>query len=368
MWQCQEAISKFLIFIFSVSLCIGCSGKLPSSQEEAVVCADCAEMPCPTGTVMMAKAAPVSEMAANGAVPDRKLHNSADCTLEVRDCKMAVDSAAAIVRETGGQVLHSDVCSISVSVPQALFRETLDRLLVLGHVVSESISGQDITDSYYDSKARLRVLNETKARLEKLFDNASSASDKVKILKELDKILDEIEAVSALMDRMEREAAYADITIYFISISSVSAEPYRFEWIERLVPAEITADRLYGRILLKAPETFGVLDRMRSFYAESSCGTQLRVGSVRNFPKGDSLFWQRALEYHFSAMYEDCCTLEAGTLRGILVTSGSMRYFVGTAVNRGNLLYVVEAYFPDDVSFQQDHDAVIAALEGFRIR
>ena len=85
------------------------------------------------------------------------------------------------------------------------------------------------------------------------------------------------------------------------------------------------------------------------------------MGSVKNEPRGDAVFWQSALDYHLSPFYRKVELVEWGGVPGVLLTSKDREpytYYVGV-ITRGRRLTVVEAFFPDG-------QALSAQLAGIR--
>jgi len=81
-------------------------------------------------------------------------------------------------------------------------------------VVSESISGRDVTDQYVDLDARLQVLLKTKSKFEQILDQAVEVKDLLNVQRELTSLQSQIDSVKGQQKYLEQSAKLSKITAY----------------------------------------------------------------------------------------------------------------------------------------------------------
>ena len=105
--------------------------------------------------------------------------------------------------------------TVTVRVPSAKLQAALQTFRGLGvKVVSENLSGQDVTDEFVDNEARLAILEKTKAKFEEILDNAINVQDILTVQREIINLQSQIDAVKGQQNYLEKSAQMAKLTIY----------------------------------------------------------------------------------------------------------------------------------------------------------
>lgn len=105
--------------------------------------------------------------------------------------------------------------SISIRVPQTRLEEALDYLRKLAvRVVSENISGEDVTDEYVDIEARLANLNKVKIKYEDILDKASRVEDILQVQRELVNLQAQIDNLKGQQNYLQKSAENSRVTVY----------------------------------------------------------------------------------------------------------------------------------------------------------
>jgi hypothetical protein len=105
--------------------------------------------------------------------------------------------------------------SITIRVLTDKRQEALDYFKSLGvKVVSENVSGRDITDQYTDVEARLAVLNNTKTRLEALADRYGTITDLMNVQREMLNIQSQIDSLKGQEKYLSESVKYSLISLH----------------------------------------------------------------------------------------------------------------------------------------------------------
>lgn len=105
--------------------------------------------------------------------------------------------------------------TITVRVPEARRQEAIGEFKKMAiKVVSESVTGYDVTDQYVDLDARLAVLTKTKTKFESILAGASSVQDLLDVQRELVNIQSDIDSVRGQQKYLEQSAKLALVTVY----------------------------------------------------------------------------------------------------------------------------------------------------------
>lgn len=121
-------------------------------------------------------------------------------------------------------------------VPKAKYNQSLIDLRKFGTVVSEQSSGEDVTEQYFDTEARLKSLKIQQDRLYELLKKAVKMEDILKIEKELQTTLYEIENYTGTLRKWDSLVEYSTL---MVNISEV-------EQIKPVIPKE--KDGFFQRI------------------------------------------------------------------------------------------------------------------------
>jgi hypothetical protein len=102
---------------------------------------------------------------------------------------------------------------IVVRVPTAGYAAFVADTVKMGRVLFQSESADDVTQQHVDMQARLGNLQSEQARLRQLFARAKNVRDMLAIEQELTRVQGEIESLQAQTSYLEKQAAFATVTI-----------------------------------------------------------------------------------------------------------------------------------------------------------
>ena len=144
-------------------------------------------------------------------------------SLVVKNVFIVQNKILDITKKLGGFMVQSYFdnpqgiasATITVRVPAKNLNQALnDFKKIAVKVVSENLSGTDITEEYTDIEARLTTLYKTKAKFEEIMEKATKVNEILEVQRELINLQQQIDALVGQKKYLEKSASYAKITVY----------------------------------------------------------------------------------------------------------------------------------------------------------
>jgi len=124
---------------------------------------------------------------------------------------------------SGGYIQQSDsrvateyraaFASMTIRVPVALYGDFKAFLTDFANLDSVSEHGEDVTVQYYDTEARLKVLQAQETRIKTFIAESKDLDEIFKIERELTRISTEIEQLTTVKNRLDNLTAYATVYV-----------------------------------------------------------------------------------------------------------------------------------------------------------
>lgn len=122
----------------------------------------------------------------------------------------------------GGEGLRS--AEYVFRIPKAKFNEAFVDFRKFGTVVSEQLNGEDVTNQYIDTEARLKSLKIQQERLEELLKKAVKMEDIISLEKELQSTIYEIENYTGSIKKWDSLVEYSTLTVRLNEVQQISKE------------------------------------------------------------------------------------------------------------------------------------------------
>jgi len=163
---------------------------------------------------------------------ERIVIKNADLSIVVEDPITSLDVISQMAEDMGGFMVSSNTyktttrsgvevpnASITVRVPAEKLEEALVRVKDLVEdpevdILSENVSGQDVTSEVTDLESRLRNLQAAESQLLEIMDNADTTEDVINIFRELTSIREEIEVLQGQIKYYRESASLSAISVY----------------------------------------------------------------------------------------------------------------------------------------------------------
>lgn len=166
--------------------------------------------------------APARDSATSINIQERKVVTESHMSLLVKDVRESADKIQNQVKAVGGFVVNTYIHSpeegssgyITIRVPADTLETTLDTLRGYAvKVVSENISGHDITDRYMDVEARLTTLQKTKTMFEEILTKATDVDEILRVQQRILSVQDQIDSLKGQLKYMDATTATTLVTI-----------------------------------------------------------------------------------------------------------------------------------------------------------
>lgn len=154
---------------------------------------------------------------------NKKIIKNGNLSLKVDDTDASSAKISAIARNNSGEVFASNFYqsgsnvksgTITVKVPVAFFEKTFGEIKeVASLVISESTTGQDVTEQYTDLRAQLVNAQAEEQSFIKILDQAVKIDDVLAVTRELARVRGTIERLQGSMKYLESQTDMSTIVI-----------------------------------------------------------------------------------------------------------------------------------------------------------
>ncbi len=169
---------------------------------------------------------------------EKRVIKNGNFSLKVADTEAAADKISEIAKSKEGEVFSSNFYErvkgsksgdITVKVPVEKFEETMNEIRKIAtQVVSESTTGQDVTEQYADLQAQLKNKRSEEQAFVKILDQSGKIEDILKVTKEISRVRGEIERLEGRIKYLESQTDMSVISVYLSE--DVEIKPIGEDW------------------------------------------------------------------------------------------------------------------------------------------
>ena len=157
-------------------------------------------------------------------VEERKRIVYIDVTMETLEYDKTVSELKSMAGSAGGYIdsseeYNSDVYGRGRSakfvfrIPQADASGFAEALPSIGHVLTQSEHGEDVTAQYFDIETRLRSLELQRDKYMELLDKAEDINYIIELTQALSDVIYQIESYTTTLNRLDSLVAYSTVTV-----------------------------------------------------------------------------------------------------------------------------------------------------------
>jgi hypothetical protein len=166
----------------------------------------------------------------------RMVIKTASLSIRVKDVAVSYEKALRVAEASGGFIQSStryreegERAQLTIRVPPTGFLPLLAALEALGKTSSKSISGEDVTEEYYDLSAELENQLEVRARLVQLLRQAKKVEEAIAVEQQLERIGSNVNRIKGRMKYLETMVGMSTVTLEISPDAPLSAEPF-LDW------------------------------------------------------------------------------------------------------------------------------------------
>ncbi|HSB10435.1 MAG TPA: DUF4349 domain-containing protein [Blastocatellia bacterium] len=179
------------------------------------------------GDTSVASLASIGTVYAATEAIDRKIIRDAELTLETESPTEGLRKITAAAESQGGFVVTSEFkqnpvapgakpsqnVTVIARVPASRFASALEQIRTAGErLISEKVSGQDVSEEYLDLEARLRTKKALEAQFLEIMKQARKVQDALDVQSQLADVRTDIERLEGRRRFLENQAALSTIT------------------------------------------------------------------------------------------------------------------------------------------------------------
>ncbi len=234
----MKGLRSFSIVVLAGLVLAGCGAAARERDQDSLVFLSESAAAAPAAEAKRSADAESTGGAAAGSTATtlpsaRMVIKTASLSVRVKDVAGANTRAIQLAEAGGGYVQSSsqyaeggDRADLSIRVPPEGFLPLIRSLEALGKVDAKSISGEDVTEEYYDLDARLENLTEVRGRLFDLLDRAAKVSDAIEVEQELERVGGEINQIKGRMKYLQNMTGLATVNLSLYTDEKPAAVPF----------------------------------------------------------------------------------------------------------------------------------------------
>lgn len=301
----------------------------------------------------------------------RMVHYNGYVNLNVARPEETVEEIVTLAEKYKGNIERRSTQSITIRVPKDSFTSAFNAILSLGDVLNKSVTSEDVSEAFTSVELRLKTAQTTRDRLLALLEKASDEEEKIKILRQLQRLNEQIDVIEAQMRTLQSLADYSSISVDLTARKAVAdgtqqIEAAGFAWIHDLSPFQSSVCHSGKRLELETPNEFVSLHPKGSYIAESADGTVLRATRLPNNPRGSSVFWREAIQERLASGFGKVESKQIGQFESIFLHEDSDNPYIWIIAvhDAGKYIELVEVYFPNSEQFKRHTDSALTAITG----
>lgn len=164
----------------------------------------------------------------------RKITKNATVSLEVEDVNVCYDKVFKLVKEAEGFIESSDETvftddtkriNLVLKVREDKFESVISQIKEFGKVTALRIDSKDVTEQYYDLKARLKNLEIEEQKLQDIMNKAPTVKEMLEVESEMNRIRSEIESMKEQLKVWENLTSLGTINLSIKEVSKVEKSP-----------------------------------------------------------------------------------------------------------------------------------------------
>ena len=203
------------------------------------------------------------EMNNDGAVVEKKVIKNGSLRLKVESTEDSAEKIKEIAKQYKGEVANVNLYrqgknglggNLTVKVPVDQFESAMKAIKAVGdQVLSESISGSDVTEEYVDLQAQIRNKKAEEETFRNLLECSGKLDDVLSVTREVARVRGEIDRLEGRIKFMESQTDMSRINVSLVEYEQVASTPIKWK------PARVAQKALHNLVLNSQKTINGVI-------------------------------------------------------------------------------------------------------------
>jgi hypothetical protein len=205
-----------------------------AAATTAAAPADAGASAAPSLRAAQAPSSPAGGRPLPGVAP--RIARTGTLALRVGDVTATLEQARVRAEALGGYVASQSAITrdgrapstgdMTIRVPTARFGALVTALAPLGRELARTVSSQDLTQDYVDTRSRLRNDHAVETRLLALLDRAGSVGDVLAVQDRLASTQQQIEEEQGRLAYLARITSYSTLSLHVATTRAAAAKPH----------------------------------------------------------------------------------------------------------------------------------------------
>jgi hypothetical protein len=173
---------------------------------------------------------------ANNANVGQKIIFTGEVNIETINFEKSKTDLCEYITSIGGIIQNSSFQGVGIGnqgmksaqylfrIPKVKYNQSFVDMKKFGTVVSEHSNGEDVSDQYFDTEARLKSLKIQQERLQALLQKAEKMEDILKIEEKLQTTLYDIENYTGTLKKWDSLIEYSSLTVNIREVEEIKPE------------------------------------------------------------------------------------------------------------------------------------------------
>ena len=247
----MKKILNYIIILLSVFLLFACSAGKADNYESGNYAYEAQD-----ANIAPAQYSGKSEE--ESAIVGDKVIYEGYLSFQTKDMDKSIAFLNDKINEFGAYAVSSDISgsvgyrtySLRVRVPVEKFNEFIESSKETGNLTSQSITSEDVSETYYDLKTRLENYEAQRTRILEMMDQAETVSDLLAIEQRLSEVQYQIESLTNQINNIDKRVSYSLVTFTVREVTTFARVTFASRFMEAISNTFVDFAGFLGEVVI----------------------------------------------------------------------------------------------------------------------
>lgn len=145
---------------------------------------------------------------------ERMIIYNADLDLTVKTPDSANKAIGTIAKDLGGYVQSMGTHKTVIRIKSENLNKAIEAISKLGKITHKNLSGQDVSEDYFDLQVRVENAEKARKRYLELLEKAVNVDEALKVERELERLNKEIDLLKGKANKLQHLSEFSTLNIY----------------------------------------------------------------------------------------------------------------------------------------------------------